>query len=116
MNSQIFKKEIHIDIVYDFLKKNCMLINSYFVFTNDAFKKAQYNNSLKEFFNECEPYYHMSKKKKYLANETFNGAVTVLRQIFNFCKVPYSSKIKYAHSSYTIEYFFKETSNIADCK
>jgi len=39
---------------------------------------------------------------------TFNGIATVLRQICNFHEIAYTSKIKYAHSSYTIEYFFKK--------
>jgi len=108
MNSQIFKTPIPADIVQRFLAKNCMFVKSYYVFTNDAFKKAQYNNSMKEFLSECAPYYQLSKKAKYLTKDTFNATVTVIRQIYNLLKIPYSSQIKYAHSSYTIEYFFKE--------
>ena len=111
MNSQIFKKEIPFEIVTDFLSKNCLMTKSFFVFNIDAFKKAQYNDSLKQFLTECESYYHVSKKAKYLTKETYNAVVTIIRQIYNFHKIPFSSKIKYAHSSYTIEYYFFSEQN-----
>jgi len=111
MNSQIFKEPIPYSIAQEFLSKNCLVTNKFYYFTMDAFKKAQYNNSLKEFLEACEPHYHLSKRKKYLTKETFNATVTILRQIYNFLKIPFSSKIKYAHSSYTIDYFFSINEN-----
>jgi hypothetical protein len=106
-SSQIFKQEIPLSICYEFLKLNCMIEKGFYLFNLNAFKKAQYNASIPDFLEKCKPYYYKSKQK-YLNNPTINGVTTVLRQVFNYHNIPYTNKIKYSHSTYTIEYFFSE--------
>jgi hypothetical protein len=105
MPSQIFRRSIPIDIAVDFLEQNCFFEKGFYVYNFNAFKKAQYNGSIDSMFARCNEYYFFSKKK-YLENKTINGTATVLRQIFNYHSIPYTSKIKYAHSTYSIEYYF----------
>ena len=103
--SQIFKSPIPESICYKYLQQNCQLVRSYFIFNKDSFRKSEYNKSLDEFYDACKDYYHLSKQK-YIEKKSYNGITTILRQIFNYHGIPYSSKIKYSHSTYTIEYYF----------
>lgn len=105
--SQLFRINIPKEFILSFLSENCETVKDFYVFNNDTFKKICYNQSINSFYTSCEKYYFLSKQK-YLHKMTFNGIATVMRQICNFHEIPYTSKIKYAHSSYTIEYFFKK--------
>ena len=105
--SQVFKTIVPKSLLYEFLSKNCSSQKQFFIFNSDAFKKVVYNGTLVVFLEACKPFYFHSKQR-YLQNITYNGIITVLRQICNINKIAYSSKVKYAHSTYIIEYYIQE--------
>ena len=102
--SQIFKSKLPNSKLLDFLDKICIKTKNYYFVNNIAFKKAIYNELICSFFNECNIYYHLSKHK-YLEKLTYNSFTTILRQICNFNKISFTSKIKYDNSHYEIQYY-----------
>ena len=46
MNSQIFKKQVPDNILWDLLKKICVEQNKYFLLSPTSFKQADYHNIL----------------------------------------------------------------------
>jgi hypothetical protein len=102
--SQMFKNKIPNSILFDLLDKICIKTNNYYFVDNISFKKAIYNELIGSFFNECKNYYHLSKHK-YLEKLTYNSFTTILRQICNFNKISFTSKIKYDKSDYEIQYY-----------
>lgn len=104
--SQIFKKPIPVSILAEFLRNHSIQNKNCYFFNIDAFKKLSYIQPfLQKFYEECEPYYFQSKKK-YLQNYSFNALTTILRQICNYHRIPFTTKIKYFHSTYSIDYYF----------
>ena len=64
MTSQLFKENIPMKILYDFLEKICVKdsVNNLFIFSKAAFKKAEIHNLLTNFKEVIKPYYHMSNQ------------------------------------------------------
>ena len=80
--------------------------NNYIVINENVFKQALYNNLISPFYEKIDPHYYQSKKY-YLQREiTYNGFITILRQISKKNGVKYSSKIKYTNSKHSLEYYF----------
>jgi len=109
MSTQIFKKNIPDNLIFDLLNIICIKNDKHFVFNSNSFKKGVFMNLLQPFFEELKQYYHNSKKKYVERKITYNSFATVLRQICNFNKITYTSQIKYDKSTYDIVYiiFFK---------
>lgn len=105
MPSQIFKNDIPIIFLRNFLEKNSMIENGAFIFNNIAFKKSIYNSSLTEFIEICKPFYHISKQYYLNREMTYSKFTTVLRQYCKFKKISYNSTIKYDKSKYDICYY-----------
>ncbi len=105
MSSQIFKKHIPNEILFNLLNDMAFKIDNYYMINNDAYKKGIFNNKIQEFINECIPYYHKSKLKYLERKNTYNSFITIIRQICKYNKITYTSKIKYDRSSYDIIYY-----------
>ena len=105
MSSQIFKNQMPNNLLFDLLDKICLKNEKHYTFTIDSFKKGIYNESIQNFFISCIPYYHLSKRKYLEKKLTHNSFITVLRQICNYNKITYTSKIKYDKSTYDIIYY-----------
>jgi len=107
---QLFTKRVPIEILREFLKKVCSYVvygpTPYFLFDICAYKKAMYENHIQKFIETVGEYYHNSKKEKYIETRKmdFNNFATILRQIMKSHNIPYSNKIKYVNSNYTILY------------
>jgi len=106
MTSQIFKQPIPNELVYDFLNNNAMMHDQTYIFNPNMFKKAMYNCRISVFVNSCRPYYHLSKQKYLNKANTFNSFMTLIRQICNYNKIAYTSKVQYDKSNYDIVYTF----------
>ena len=104
MTSQIFKKEIPIEIFTNFLDKSCVKTNNIYKFDKISFKKCQLNGTINELIEEIEPYYHESKKFYLTRNINYNYFITIIRQICKSLKITYTSKIFYDKSKYEIIY------------
>jgi hypothetical protein len=105
MTTQIFKKQLPNNILFELLDKICLKNEKHYTFNKDSFKRGVYNGVIQDFFTLCYPYYFLSKQKYLDRKLTFNSFTTVLRQICNCNKITYTSQIKYSKSTYNIEYY-----------
>jgi len=105
MSTQIFKKNVPNEILFDILDEICVKNEKYYVFNVDSFRKGVYKDLIPKFLETCKPYYHISKRKYLEKKLTFNSFVTVIRQICNFNNITYTSQIKYDKSDYNIIYY-----------
>lgn len=107
MSTQIFKNQIPNEKLFALLDSLCLKNEKYYLFDSNAFKKGMFNMEIPNFFQFCKPFYHISKRKKYLEiyKINYNNFTTVLRQICNFNKIIYTSHIKYDKSVYDIVYY-----------
>ena len=105
MKSQIFKNEIPIHILHNFLKEFADDKETYYLFTNVSFNKAKYHKKIEEFCESIKNYYYGAKTYYVTRKMTYNNFTTVLRQICKAQLITYTSKVKYEKSSYDIEYY-----------
>jgi hypothetical protein len=105
MVSQIFKTQIPNQLMINLLEENAVKTDKGYVVNNNVYKKGVFNESIPKFITECRQYYFLSKRKYLDRKLTYNSFITILRQICNFNKITYTSKIKYDKSVYDIEYY-----------
>jgi SNF2 family DNA or RNA helicase len=105
MSTQIFKRNIPNELLFNILDELCVKNDKYYIFNVDSFRKGVYKELISKFLETCKPYYHISKRKYLEKKLTFNSFITVLRQICNFNKITYTSQIKYDKSDYSIIYY-----------
>jgi hypothetical protein len=104
MTSQIFKTQIPNQLLINLLEENAVKSDKCYVINNNVYKKGIFNESIPKFITECRQYYFLSKRKYLDRKLSYNSFITILRQICNFNKITYTSKIKYDKSVYDIEY------------
>ena len=104
MSTQIFKKNVPNELLFTLLDSICAKNEKYYVLNSEAFKRGVFQESIQKFLNDCNKYYHISKKKYLEKKLTYNSFTTVLRQICNFNNITYTSQIKYDKSNYDIIY------------
>jgi hypothetical protein len=102
--NQIIKNKI--DFFNDFIISIGLKENNYIIINENVYKKALYNNLIKEFYSKLEPYYYESKKFYLFREINYNGFITILRQISKKNSTEYKSKIKYTNSKHYLEYYF----------
>ena len=105
MNSQIFKKKVPENILWDLLGKICVEQDKYFLLSPVSFKQCEYHNILSAFCESLEEYYHVSKKYYVSRKMNYGKFTTIIRQICNINQVSFTSKILYNRSSYDILYY-----------
>lgn len=103
--NQIFKTIFPNEILFNFLDSICIKHDKYYLLNNDSYKKGIFNDLIIHFLESCKPYYHLSKHKYLQRKSTYNNLTTIIRQICNFNKIVYTSKIKYDKSTYSICYY-----------
>lgn len=111
MSSQIFKKKIPTQMLFELLEKISIITDKRYILSKSAYKKgnSETNNIIQEFLNQCKEYYYLSKQKYLETKLTYNSFITVVRQICNYNNITYTSQIKYSKSDYDIEYYiYKE--------
>jgi hypothetical protein len=104
MSTQIFKKDIPNEILFNLLDNICVKNDKHYILNNESFKKGLFNEIIQLFIENCRPYYHNSKKTYLDKKLTYNSFVTIVRQICNYNKIFYTSQIKYNKSTYDIIY------------
>ena len=105
MLNQIFKKSIPNNEFFKFLDQISFKNEKHYTINNDAYKKGLFKEVITDFLNFCTPYYHLSKRKYLEKKISYNSFITILRQICNFNKIQYTSKILYDKSNYNIVYY-----------
>jgi hypothetical protein len=105
MTSQIFKNNIPNKFFFELIDAICLKNEKHYTFNFESFKKGIYKESIPQFVELCKPFYHISKRVYLDKKLTYNTFTTILRQICNFNKITYTSKIIYDKSTYNIEYY-----------
>ena len=103
--SQLFKYSVNEKYFTDFIIKYCSNVkNNEFVFSLVSYKKAVYDNKIKELIDTIKPCYHKSKQFYLERNINYKNFLTILRQVCSNLSISYSSKILYNKSKYNINY------------
>ena len=114
--SQVFKKTIPQNALFDFLEKiGCKKTDKFYVVDITAFKRAIYNNDLEIFINSIKEYYYTSKLH-YLdtTHVTHNKFNTIIRQLCKCNAIIFSKYLKYDKSSYSVVYNVQYNENNGD--
>jgi hypothetical protein len=104
MVSQIFKIDVPTELLVTLLQNIAVKTDTCFIVNKSVYKKGVFTEEVNTFFQECKPYYYISKRKYIEPPITYNAFITVIRQICNFNKIKYTSQIKYDKSNYDIIY------------
>jgi len=105
MSTQIFKRPIPKQILINLLDSICLKNEKHYILNSEIFKKGVFQNIIQKFIEELNEYYHNSKKKYIERKLTYTNFTTIVRQICNYNKITYTSKIKYDKSKYDIVYY-----------
>lgn len=105
MSNQIFKEKVPDNIILDFIKEVGFKYDNYYLINPDSYKKALFINNLTAFIDSLEPYYYESKKFYLLRKMSYKNMVTIIRQILKKNNIPYTNKIHYQNSDYSIQYY-----------
>ena len=85
-----------------------------YIFSPIAYKKLIYNKQLEPFISELKEYYHKSKQFYINRELTYKNTLTIIRQVLNSLYIPYTSKIIYNKSKYSINYIIYIDDEILD--
>ena len=105
MSKQIFKNQIPNETIFQLLDSISLKNEKHYVFNIESFKKGIFKEIIQKFIADCTPYYHLSKRNYLERKLSYNSFMTILRQICNYNKITYTSKIKYDKSTYCIDYY-----------
>jgi len=103
-DNQIFKKNVPLELFWDFLKANFTETDKHFQITTYLFHKTEYNQLLNVFIAMLKPYYYPSKHKYVDRQINYKSFLTIIRQICNAHQIKYTTKLVYNKSMYEIEY------------
>jgi hypothetical protein len=111
--SQIFKKPIPKNALFEFLEKiGCKKTDKFYIVDITAFKRAIYNNDLEIFINSIKENYYMSKLHYIdITHVTHNKFNTIIRQLCRCNAISFSKYIKYDKSTYSVVYNVHYTDN-----
>lgn len=103
--SQLFKHNVDEKYFTEFIVKYCSNVKkNEYVFSLVSYKKAVYDNKIKELIEKIKPCYHKSKRFYLERNINYKNFLTILRQICTNLSLSYSSQILYNKSKYNINY------------
>ena len=95
-------------LLSNLLTEVCDIEDNKFIFNNISYKKIKDKNLLEDFKNDIKECYHLSKQ--FYANDcvTYSNFLTIIRQICNYNKVEYESKVIYERSKYIRVYYINK--------
>lgn len=102
---QIFKKEVPINILYKILEVVAEKHEQYYFITKVCYKKADYNNKIKELLVELKDYYFQSKVYFVERKLDYIKFIRIIKQLCNYHNIKCSNKFVYGSSQYEIDYF-----------
>jgi hypothetical protein len=105
MKSQIFKKQVESEILFNFLDKYALDKGGFYMLSNISYNKAKFHHDIATFCNTLLPYYHQSKQYYATRKMNYNNFTTIIRQVCKLCFVNYTSKTEYSNSAYNIVYY-----------
>jgi hypothetical protein len=104
MVSQLFKKNIPIELLFSLLDKICIKTDKYYLIDLNAYKKLIFYNYHPDFCKSIIDYYFTGKQFYIERKLTYNSFTNIIRQICKHSNVMYTSQIKYNESKYNIDY------------
>jgi hypothetical protein len=105
MSTQLFNNDIPNKILLDYLLSCCREENNVIEFSKSSYKKSIFNKSLDVYLESIKPYYIPSKQHYVTRAISYPRVITLIRQICNHNIIPFSSKIRYDRSTYSIFYY-----------
>lgn len=115
MKSQLFKYDISLNLIIDFMVDN-FEYDSYrqvYISNYATFKKMMMFRKLTELQEYVQDKYYLSKQNYPHNMQTFRGFNVVIRQLCRHFDIPYQYKIHYIHSNYMIVYYIDLSSYIS---
>ena len=106
-HSQIFKYDLSLNVLYDFLDNICEVKDNEYIFKNSSYKKGVMMNYIQPFCTIIEPFYYISKKHYVNKKINYKSLATIIRQICKFKNINIRSNITYNKSTYEIIYYIK---------
>jgi hypothetical protein len=105
MTSQIFRKNVPSDILFELLDKICFKTDKYYLIDMNAFRKLIFHNYHTEFCEKLKEYYNLSKLFYLERKMVYNSFTNIVRQICKLNNIMFTSQIKYNESKYNIDFF-----------
>jgi hypothetical protein len=112
--SQIFKYDISLNTIYDFLDNTCEMNDNEYILKNTSYKKGVMLNYIEPFCKKIEPHYYLSKKHYVTKKINYKSLATIIRQICKFKNINIRSHITYNKSTYEIIYYITKNDNDID--
>ena len=101
MGSQVFRSVPNMVKLFELLEPVCDDGEKWFVISELSFRRLLREEKLSEFCEELKDNYHTSKHFYLAKYRSFNGFLTILRQLCKVMCIGYLSKIQYTHSNYS---------------
>lgn len=108
MSHQLFKSNVPLKCLFDFLDKICSTGLDYYIIDENVYKKMLFNEYDKGFLAEILPYYHKSKQYFVTRELTYTSFANLIRQICNSNDYEIIGKKQYNHSTYSIRYIINK--------
>jgi hypothetical protein len=105
MSTQLFKKNIPNEYLFELLEKICLKTEKYYLIDLNAFRKLVFYNYFEEFKNKIKPHYCLSKQFYIERKLVYNSFTNIIRQICKSNNIMFTSQIKYNESKYNIDFF-----------
>lgn len=105
--SNIIKNYMSKNILFDFLNIATKIIDNYYIFNKETYKKYVYNDVINSFCTSLKKYYKKSKLFYLERDMNFIKFVTIIRQLCNYLNIDYRTYTKYDKNTYNIVYYIK---------
>ena len=101
--NQIFSRKLDIKRIYNYLKNiGNKQLDKFLIFNDIIFKKKI--DIINNFYTYLLDYYFESKKFYLTRDKTFKNFCTILRQLCKYLNIPFTSKLQYNKTKYSIYY------------
>ena len=104
MSTQLFKKNVPNEYLFDLLEKICIKTDKYYLVDLNGFKKLVFYNYFEDFKKQIIPHYNLSKQFYVQRKLTYNSFTNIIRQICKSNNIMFTSQIKYNESKYNIDF------------
>jgi hypothetical protein len=102
---QIFRKEVPLELLYKILEVVAEKYEDYYLITKVCYKKADYNNKIKDFLIELKDYYFQSKVYFVERKLDYIKFIRIIKQLCNYHNIVCNNKFNYSSSHYEIDYY-----------
>jgi len=105
MSSQIFRKPVPKEMLFELLEKICVKNDKYYLIDMNAYRKLVFYNYQTDFCDSLKEYYNLSKLFYIERKMVYNSFTNIVRQICKINNIMFTSQIKYNESKYNIDFF-----------